>query len=377
MKLRKIRSQITSWVKDSLRPIQFLGLRLIRKSWPERSIVYYTGKTHEKWNPESLSRGLGGAQTAVIYLAREWAAQGYPVTVYAHCIQESVYQGVRYVNYQKFNPFDQFDLLILWRDRTLNLLKLPISAKKIWLDLHDFPYDASIFTEQTLKKLDRIWVKSNFQRQSLPHIPDHLFQIVPNGVASEMLNSRDQIRNLHRLIYASRYYRGLEQMLAFGWPLIKQAIPDAELSIYGGWSEPDNHPQRADWKRKMMDLMNQPGVVHHGRVGQDELLQEKSRSAIHYYACTFEEIDCISVRESVAVGCIPVTSNIAVFTEKSYCVKVVGDPLTQEGQVAIAYKVIELLKNPDQLERFRHQFREQVQVETWDNIARQWLDYYQ
>jgi glycosyltransferase involved in cell wall biosynthesis len=376
MKLRKIRSWFTARLKDVLRPVQFLGLKLIRKSWPERSIVYYTGKTYERWSPESLSGGLGGAQTAVVYLAREWAAQDYTVVVYAHCTQESVYQGVRYVDYRKFNPFDHFDLLILWRDRTLNLLKLPISAKKIWLDLHDFPYDASIFTEQVLEKLDRIWVKSNFQRQSLPQIPDHLFQIVPNGIASERLSFQDQTRNPHRLIYASRYYRGLEQMLAFGWPLIKQAIPEAELSIYGGWSEPDLHPQRADWKRKMMNLMNQPGVVHHDRVGQDELLREKSYSAIHYYACTFEEIDCISIWESAGVGCIPVTSNVAVFAEKSYCVKVEGDPLTQEGQVAIAYKVIELLKNPDQLERLRHQFREQVQIETWDNIARQWLNNY-
>jgi glycosyltransferase involved in cell wall biosynthesis len=374
MKLRKIRSQITSWVKDSLRPIQLLGLRLIRKSWSERSIVYYTGKTYEKWSPESLSRGLGGAQTAVVYLAREWAAQGYPVTVYAHCIQEGVYQRVRYVNYQKFNPFDEFNLLILWRDRSLNLLKLPISAKKIWLDLHDFPYDASTFPKQVLEKLDLIWVKSNFQRQSLPHIPDHLFQIVPNGIASEIFTLQNQIRSPYRLIYASRYYRGLEQMLMFGWPLIKQAIPEAELSIYGGWSEPDNHPQRADWKRKMMDLMNQPGVVHHGRVGQDQLLPEKAQSAIHYYACTFEEIDCISVRESVAVGCIPVTSSIAVFTEKSYCIKVAGDPLTEEGQVLIASKIIELLKNSETLERLRFQFREQVQVETWENIARQWIN---
>jgi glycosyltransferase involved in cell wall biosynthesis len=376
MNLRKIRYWLTSWIKDGLRPIQTLKFRFTRQSWPKSSIVYYTGKTYERWSPNSLSQGLGGAQTAVIYLAREWAKLGYTVVVFAHCTQEGIYENVRYVDYRKFNPLDQFDLLILWRERTLHLLNRPIFARKIWLDLHDFPGNTPIFSAQQLGQLDLIWVKSNFQRRSLQQIPEPLFHIVPNGIAAEVLNYPEQLRNPYHLIYASRYYRGLEQMLMFGWPIIKREIPEAELHIYGGWSEPDNSPHRADWKQKMMNLMKQPGIVHQGRVGQGELLQEKSCAAIHYYACTFEEIDCISVRESVAVGCIPVTSDFSVFAEKSYCIKVPGDPLTQLVQESIAYKVVELLKHPELMERLRLQFKEKMQLETWGNIARQWINHY-
>jgi glycosyltransferase involved in cell wall biosynthesis len=376
MKLGKIRYWLTSWIKNGLRPIQSLKSRFTRQSWSKPSIAYYTGKTYERWSPESLSQGLGGAQTAVIYLAREWVKLGYTVVVFAHCTQEGIYESVRYVDYRKFNSFDQFDLLILWREKTLHLLNQPISAAKIWLDLHDFPDNISIFSARALEQLDLILVKSNFQRRALQQIPEQSFHIVPNGIATEVLNYPEQPRNPYRLIYASRYYRGLEQMLMFGWPIIKQDIPEAELFIYGGWSEPDNSPHRVDWKRKMMVLMQQPGIVHQGRIGQNKLLQEKSRAAIHYYACTFAEIDCISARESVAVGCVPVTSDFAVFSEKSYCVRVSGDPLTQIGQEAIANKVVELLKHPERLERLRSQLKEKIYSETWDNIARRWINRY-
>jgi hypothetical protein len=124
----------------------------------------------------------------------------------------------------------------------------------------------------------------------------------------------------------------------------------------------------------MIELMTQPGITEHGRVGQAELMQTKATATIHYYATTCEETDCISVRESVTVGCIPVTTDYAVFREKNYCIKIPGDPHAPTTQVAVAQKVVDLLKDPTQLESIRQRSKAWVKNETWDRIAQLWLE---
>ncbi|MGV2390205.1 MAG UNVERIFIED_CONTAM: hypothetical protein LVR29_23960 [Microcystis novacekii LVE1205-3] len=81
--------------------------------------------------------------------------------------------------------------------------------------------------------------------------------------------------------------------------------------------------------------------------------------AIHYYGCTYREIDCISVRESAVVGCLPVVNGFAVFREKDYCVE--GGGSNQSGsQEAIAWKIVELLKNPQLLAQERQRCRDKL-----------------
>ena len=165
-------------------------------------------------------------------------------------------------------------------------------------------------------------------------------------------------------------------MLTYGWPIIKKEIPQACLHIYYGWQcfNPRT-PEQKVWKDKMMELMKQPGVREGGRIGVEELIKEKSTAAIHYYGCTFQEIDCISVRESALVGCVPVTTNHAALGEKPYCLKVPGNPYLQETQESLAGKIVELLKNPQRLEEIRLKFQDFAKEETWDKIALAWLDY--
>ncbi|WP_237396172.1 hypothetical protein [Okeania sp. KiyG1] len=159
----------------------------------------------------------------------------------------------------------------------------------------------------------------------------------------------------------------------WGWPIIKREIPEAELHIYYGWTKRDYSEKLIPWRQKMMELMEQPGVIEHGIVGHNQLMHEKSTSAIHYYGCAYEEIDCISLRESAMVGCVPVTTNYAAIKEKDYCIKVDGDPQVKETQEALAYRVVELLKNPQELGEIRGKIQESVKNEIWEQVAPLWL----
>lgn len=342
--------------------------RLTAKTWPNRSIVYYTGHTPYEWSPKNLNTGLGGADARIIYLSREWVKLGYHVTVFINCgVSEGIYDGVNYQNYTKFNPFDHFDTLIMWQFAWR--LSKKTKTNRLWLDLGSVLLPQEV-TAKKLEHYDRIFCKNNYHRSLLPEIDDSKIAIIPNGIDKKFISLKDNSKDLNKIIYASNYIRGLEKMLQYGWHIIKREIPSAELFIYYGW----NKKTDSKTKNRITQLMDQPGVREMGKVGRDILMKEKSTSAINYYGCTFQELDCNTVRESALVGCVPVTTNYAGLQDKTYCLKISGNPHLQETQENLAYKIVELLKNPEQLRQISLKFSELVKDETWENVAKLWLD---
>jgi len=349
--------------------------KLSSRTWPPNSIVYYTGNRKEGLTPLNLGKGTSGTDSAVIYLAREWAKAGREVTVYSNCGEhEGNYDGVNYVNYYRFNPHDKFNILIILAHPYM--LQLPVTARKVCWDWHDVLGTEKVYPMHKISRFDQIFAKSQYQRSLLPNVADDKFTIVTNGIDENFTQLPESAKEPFKLIYASRYYRGLENMLQYGWPVIKRHLPAAELHIYHGWSRREQKPRHDDWRHKMEHLFRQDGVFEHGRVSQAALIAEKSTSSVHYYACTYPEIDCISVRESASVGCVPVTTDFAAFKEKLYCVKVAGEPDSQETQENIAYRIIDLLKNPSELSTLSKQFRDFVKRETWQEVSKVWLQYF-
>ncbi|WP_008311051.1 hypothetical protein [Leptolyngbya sp. PCC 6406] len=344
--------------------------RLQAKVWPNSSIVFYVGETPDTWHPGCLNTGIGGAQARVIFLAREWAKLGFKVTVFNNCgDQEGTHDNVHYLNWNKFNRHDSFDTLIVWHFAWR--LRFPVKSKRIWLDLGKgvlLPEESSY---EKLKHYDKIFCKNNFHRSTLPEIPDDKIAIIPNGVDSRFSVLSSEKKEPMKIIYASNYSRGLEYMLRFGWPLILEEVPQAELHIFYGWSSKVS----VDWKNMMLSLMQQPGITEHGKVGRDHLMREKSTASIHYYGCTFEELDCNTVRESALVGCIPVTTDFSGLKDKEYCVKVPGNPHLKATQEALALQVVKLLQAPQEVDALRCKFMSLVAHETWEEVASLWLNY--
>lgn len=358
--------KLSQKIKNKLRQFR---QQLTPKTWSENSIVYYASDTGKAWTPDNLKVGIGGSQQAAIAICREWAKAGYKVTVFNNCGDlGGVYDGVEYRHFQDFNPYDRFETLVVWRYPW----RVPpqIQAKRLYADIHEVLLPHQV-TREKLKNYDKIFVKSQWQRQLFPEIPDAQIAVVPNGFDPQLLQFEPVPRQPYKLIYASNYSRGLERMLEFGWPLIREAIPEAELYIYYGWSQECDRD--AAWKQKMLALMEQPGVIECGRIGVKKLLREKASSTIHYYGCTFDEIDCISVRESAAVGCIPVTSARSALAEKPYCITVPGNAYQAETQKALALRIVELLNNCEERDRLRPKFQELAHQESWGNVARQWF----
>lgn len=152
------------------------------KTWGKKDIVYYASfanKHFEEWTPENLEKGIGGSETAVIQLAREWVKLGYHVTVYCDCGDRGgVYEGVTYKHYNTINWNDNFNILILWRSP--HLVNIP-KAKQLFYDAHDIE-NMSNWRPEKVKAIDKVFFKSKWHRRNLPNIPNDKAVVISNGV---------------------------------------------------------------------------------------------------------------------------------------------------------------------------------------------------
>jgi hypothetical protein len=244
-----------------------------------------------------------------------------------------------------------------------------------------------------LARIDRLMLKSDFQRGALPPFASGLpSSVIPNGVDEELIAAvRAEVCSAEaaasggergltapRLVYTSSYDRGLEYMLRYGWPMIVEAVPEATLHLYYGWRTHELFHPTSAWREEMRALIASFGssVVDHGRVGQPELLRAKARAQLLYYVGDWPEIDCIAVREAAMLGCVPLTSTQAVFGDESkdYCVRVPGDPTKAETQREGARLAIEMLAAYQA--KGRHGLPNvdtpTLRDETWAKVAARW-----
>jgi hypothetical protein len=107
----------------------------------------------------------------------------------------------------------------------------------------------------------------------------------------------------------------------------------------------------------------------------NEIINEKWKSSFHLYITDCEgEIDCISIRESLVTGCVPLISNTGVFKNRDglhfNLVK------NQECYQQIAQGICNLLTKPDFIEIARKQFKNSESVIEWKTVAEKWNNYF-
>ena len=162
--------------------VQYLANEVMEpKVWPDKSIVFYAswgGQHFEEWDEKSLSRGIGGSETAVIELSRRWAKLGYDVTVFAECDDHEA-EGVHWRHWNKINWKDEFNILILWRSP--HLLDREIKAKKLFMDLHDIASQLD-WTDKRMDMITKVFFKSKFHRSMIPKLPDEKVAVISNGI---------------------------------------------------------------------------------------------------------------------------------------------------------------------------------------------------
>lgn len=345
------------------------------KAWSDKEIAIFCGPAWEEWGPASVIAGIGGSEEAVIYLSKELVKQGYSVTVYNSCgDMTGVYEGVEYKPYQMFNFNDNFNILIEWRNYSLQNIK----ARQHYIWLHDLPLPGT-FNKDNLNNIDKVFVLSEYHKLTLlDQVPEEKIFVTANGINVSDFNNNGVIRNPKRMIYTSSYDRGIEHLLKM-WSEVRSVVPDAELHIFYGWNTYDKMMESGrrtpEFKDYMVKLIDQPGVFDHGRVGHKKLIKELHMSGIWAYPSHFEEISCISAMKAQAAGCVPVCTDYAALKETVKAgVKVKGSCHGDESKKEFKEKIIEILKDEQKQSLLREEVLKNADSFGWDKVAVQWKE---
>jgi len=293
-------------------------------------VILYDGPGWEEWSPESVNKGgLGGSETAMIYLAVGLAQAGYEVKVYAGAVP-GFYAGSLWRPVGAFDPSEECDLLVV--SRRAIIFDLPLAAKRKVLWCHDHSYPGQL-TEKRIENMDALVVLSEWQRARFerlyPTTKDKLV-IRRNGIALEALGEpkfakadKPWSEREPRCIYSSSADRGLDVLLGI-WPMIREQVPEAELHIFYGWKTYDAvakiNPALYAYKAKVLELLEAAGgeaggVFMRGRLGQAELAAEMQEARVLAYPTAFLETSCISAMEAKAAGLPIVTSDLGALHE--------------------------------------------------------------
>ncbi len=326
------------------------------------SVTIYCGPGWEDWNPDQIdAQGLGGSETAVVLLAKEFVAKGLRVMVYGP--SEGTWDGVHYRHWSKFNPQARQWMFVSWRNPAMFDTPIDAEVKVLWV--HDTDY-RDLVTEKRMAEVDHVWVMSEWHRKHwsdlYPFSADKTL-VVGNGLDPERFTGNIE-RDPNRIIYSSSPDRGLEQLAGY-WPKIREALPDAQLDIYYDWVNFDLMGGPADYKAKVMALCRQDGINWRGRVGQRALAQSLMGASALLYPGPhdFCETFGITFLEAQAAGCVPVTRDNGALPETNrYGIVLPNDSSVDEWVTALQ----DALSRP---EAERTKMRLWAASQTWAEVA--------
>jgi len=262
-------------------------------------------------------RGLTGSEISFLMYAKQVAKAGHDVTVFSNFTHQDMIYGIQYTNMQSFTERrnEAWDVAVAWLDPR-PLVVLPKSVKTILnQQVNDFHYCqgweeyVDIVTSPSHSHRDHLCTMSTFKGP---------WEILPNGVDALTYRLNRNSRG-HTMIYASSPDRGLHWLLE-AFPKIKKRVPDAELHVFYDWIPFYNSVRRGDsetsyrlrYCKEMFDRLNGKGVIHHGSVSREKMIEVFSRMRLLTYPCStvsYTEGFSVTTLEAAVSGCVPVIAD--------------------------------------------------------------------
>jgi protein O-GlcNAc transferase len=334
-------------------------------------VVFQCGISWEPWSPRSASSGSGGAQEAVIEIARRLAAMGHDVLVVNRCGADAgEHDGVRYEE-ARGQAIPDCDILVCWRNPDLCARSRPVRAGRRYLWLQDVVNASLVYASEA--DFDRLIVLSAFNRSLYPRIPDDRIFRSSNGMNPAHV-AQVLPRDPHKVIYASEYSRGLKTLLQV-WPRVRRAVPDASLTICYGWQTLRHYKPLGHllFRAEATIRMLAPGVRHLGRIGHHDVAREMLSSGVWGYPCAFPETSCLTAMKAQAAGAVPAVMTSGGLDETvQFGFKVPYRPgAAARGEWLEG--LLGLLQDPARQERIRAEMMPAARDGfSWDRIAAAW-----
>jgi glycosyltransferase involved in cell wall biosynthesis len=349
-------------------------------------IAFFCGESAEAWSYDShLEGGIGGSETAVIYMSQELAKLGWAVEVYAlpSLNKDGLHEGVLWLPYWRYYDSPTPDVFISWR--TPEWINMAGACKNSYVWLHDVQIQ-NRWRPEYWKKYRGVIFLSKAHRRTAPWIPEEKVWYSANGLYPEF--HKRGPNNPERCIYASNPDRGLDLLLDDLWPKIKEAHPAAVLDICYGFTPLFKETMRTNPKYReiyntVVKHLNDPGVNWHGRVGQDELATKFSEAGVWLYPTSFYEISCITAMQAQANGAVPCCTGFAALHETVRYGKVLGGTgqlLESDNSLRQLWldTAISLIGNGKAQKRIRLEMIPWARKNfLWSKVAKEWSDRFQ
>lgn len=287
------------------------------------AIIDTVGLTYDGTTLEN--RGLGGSESAVILISKELARIGFKVTVYNNCIDSQaspgVYDGVTYIDHTQLDKFeDEYD--VVFSSRSVFPFFpgsiyhfIPKSKWKV-LWMHDTFCKGDELIEEMLMSgvINEVFTLSDFHTNytlNNEHGKKRMFDVLKhrnfqtrNGAVKYISEVNVDKKDPNHFVYNASVTKGLKPLLQMIWPDVKRLIPDAHLTVIGGYyrfrdgSEPDE--QEKDLVNfKEDERYKQLGVSFTGVITQQEIAKILANATYMIYPADFPETFGISTLESL------------------------------------------------------------------------------
>lgn len=257
------------------------------------------------------SQALGGSETWLLSITKEFVKKGYDVTVFCNTKEEWM-DGARFVPlYHMIDKFiaevsEPYDFIIL--NRIIRKFDIDIitvirqynATQNIFIQMHDLSllYNDHIASKEEIdrtgifdKRVRGIvllteWHKSNFEKQypNLNSIPKY---IIPNGVDIDLI-PKEKPQTDNRILWSSCAERGLDILLEM-YDDIKSKVPDFGIDI-AGYNDL-SQLNKFDIKDKDVRVL--------GNLPKDKLYEEMNKHKVWFYPGTFAETFCITMVENM------------------------------------------------------------------------------
>ena len=367
----------------------------------------YDGDTLKK-------QGLGGSESAVIILSKELSDLGFDVTVFNNCIDSShskpgVYDGVRYIDNTESKAHDEeYDIAIVSRSVNpfvSNDYPFLRKAKKRVLWLHDTFIEGEQIMEDLVLNgvINHVFTLSDWhstyilnsnhgKRRNYEVLKRHFFQ-TRNGAVRHIEEVDLSKKDKNHFVYNASATKGMIPLVEDIWKEIKKQIPEARLTIIGGYyrfregAEPDAQENTVEKLSKRQDLKDLD-ITFTGVISQKEIAEILSNAYMMLYPGAFPETFGISSLESLLYNTPLVTTRFGALEETAvdmacYQIDYAIEPnslfteINKEKQVKTFLQTFFNAYNNDYLHQQKQNYCDVVKdVAGWDTVALQWKQFF-
>lgn len=320
------------------------------------AIIDVIGLTYDATTIEKY--GLGGSESAIIYMAKELQELGFQVTVFNHCddsrAKEGIYDGVEYVNLQKLHHPNNYTCDVMIGSRSVvpflsgehwennNMIgksyptnvftQLQQSAKYKVLWLHDTFCSGDHLVEElvTQKYIDEIFTLSDFHTtyvSNCDHGRKRNFEVLKNKIFMTRNGAKKWIpevnitqKDPNLFIYNASITKGMLPLLEHVWPKVKTKIPQAKLTIIGGYYRFRDGAPPDEQEIKFHELTERDDfktldVTFTGVIPQPEIAHHLAKASFMIFPGAFPETFGISSLESLLYNTPIITTRFGALEE--------------------------------------------------------------